>query len=340
MPMTDNTQEVQMSAQPAVSPPQEPRQRHFELVGGDEARGKLFVALARARAEFPAMPKDGTGRIVGRNGQSREFRYTTLETVQKSTAPALAKHGLGFSIMPCSNGEFTSLFAILGHESGAYLRSSVAFRNPRDVGGSPNAATKVWGAEMTYHLRYITKAVLGIEGDDDLDQEPIDERPPQAQKASPPPRRSRGPSRPPAETQTPPPEPHQQSLPIAQPAAQTLPASSPPPPPEQPAAQTIPASSPPPPPEQPAAQAPSTAPLIRILRGYVSALKIGGNQLRQIVSAAVGEPAEAVTKEKLAGGYTEEQYRTIIGQMHRIATANLGDEEAKQLYTNLKNQVG
>jgi hypothetical protein len=313
----------QIPVQSAAPPPQEPRQRHFELVGGDEARGKLFVALARARAEFPPMPKDGEGKIVGRNGQSRPFRYTTLETVQKSTAPALAKHGLGFSIMPCSNGEFTSLFAILGHESGAYLRSSVAFRNPRDVGGSPNAATKVWGAEMTYHLRYITKAVLGIEGDDDLDQEPIDERPPQAQKASPPPRRSRGPSRPPAETQTPPPEPPQQSLPIAQPAAQTLPASSPPPPPEQ-----------------PAAQAPSTAPLIRILRGYVSALKIGGNQLRQIVSAAVGEPAEAVTKEKLAGGYSEEQYRTIIGQMHRIATANLGDEKAKQLYTNLKNQVG
>jgi hypothetical protein len=332
--MTDNTQEVQMSqitAQPAVSTPQEPRQRHFELVGGDEARGKLFVALARARAEFPAMPKDGTGKIVGRNGQSREFRYTTLETVQKSTAPALAKHGLGFSIMPCSNGEFTSLFAILGHESGAYLRSSVAFRNPRDMGASPNAATKVWGAEMTYHLRYVTKAVLGVEGDDDLDQEPVEDRPPQAQKASSPQRRSRGPSRPPAEmqasvqhtSQTPPPEPLQQSLPTAQPAAQTLPASSPPPPPEQ-----------------PVAQAPSTAPLIRILRGYVSALKIGGNQLRQIVSAAVGEPAEAVTKEKLAGGYSEEQYRTIIGQMHRIAVSNLGDEAAHQLYENLKNQVG
>ena len=114
---------------------------------------KLFEALAKAQAEFEAIPEDAQGQI----GKDRRFKYADFMTLIRHTRPYLVKHGL-LLIQPLhyQDGMAVTTTIIAGH--GARIESSFAF------GADPNP--QEFGRAHTYYRRYQLQAILGIEGED------------------------------------------------------------------------------------------------------------------------------------------------------------------------------
>lgn len=125
---------------------------------------KLFAALAKAQAEFPAIPKNRTGRIrpKDQSKQGYEFKYADLEAIIAATRPALTAHGI--SVIQVVRD--ARLVTILAHESGESIESSLPLGNP-----GQNVDLKVYGSDMSYLRRYGYQSMVCVASDDDLDAE-------------------------------------------------------------------------------------------------------------------------------------------------------------------------
>lgn len=128
---------------------------------------KLAGALAKAQAEFPAIPKNRTGRIQPKDQskQGFEFKYADLEAVIAATRPALTKNGL--AVVQQIIGD--ALRTILVHESGEQLVSEINVGGPRDYND-----IKHFGIMVSYNRRYQYQSMVCVASDDDADVDPND----------------------------------------------------------------------------------------------------------------------------------------------------------------------
>lgn len=121
---------------------------------------KLAAALAKAQAEFPAVPKTGKNPFL-------KNEYATLDDIIGAVRKPLGAHGLSFVQLLGSNGAMT-LRTILLHESGQTLESVVDVTPGQAKGISDLQAL---GAAITYMKRYVLGAMLGVATDGDTDGE-------------------------------------------------------------------------------------------------------------------------------------------------------------------------
>lgn len=126
------------------------------MVEQSQTVAKLFAALVAAQSELKNPPKDSVNPHF-------KSRFADLATVLDTVKPTLAKWKLGVVQLPCEvEGVGPALATMLIHESGEYVRSTIALRpgkmDPQGV-----------GAAMTYARRYGLQSVLGITADDDDD---------------------------------------------------------------------------------------------------------------------------------------------------------------------------
>lgn len=114
---------------------------------------KLFEALAKAQAEFDAVPETSKGQI----GKDRHFKYADFATLTKCTRPHLTKHGIVL-LQPLhyEGGMAVTTTIIAGH--GARIQSSFSFK------ADPNP--QEFGRAHTYYRRYQLQGILGLEGED------------------------------------------------------------------------------------------------------------------------------------------------------------------------------
>lgn len=128
---------------------------------------KLAAALAKAQAEFPAIPKNRTGRIQPKDQtkQGFEFKYADLEAVIAATRPSLTKYGLAV-VQQIVND---TLRTILVHESGEQLVSEIIVGGPRDYND-----IKHFGIMVSYNRRYQYQSMVCVASDDDADVDPND----------------------------------------------------------------------------------------------------------------------------------------------------------------------
>lgn len=128
---------------------------------------RLAAALAKAQAEFPAIPKNRTGRIQPKDQskQGFEFKYADLEAVIAATRPYLTKYGLAV-VQQIVN---ETLRTILVHESGEQLVSEIIVGGPRDYND-----IKHFGIMVSYNRRYQYQSMVCVASDDDADVDPND----------------------------------------------------------------------------------------------------------------------------------------------------------------------
>lgn len=124
---------------------------------------KLAAALAKAQAEFPAIPKTRTATIPTKGGSAYSYQYADLADILTHMRPVLAKNGLAVAQL-VNNG---LLDTVLLHSSGQRLTSHTILT-------CAAADPKVSGAELTYRRRHALCAILGIAADDDTDGEGTD----------------------------------------------------------------------------------------------------------------------------------------------------------------------
>jgi len=124
-----------------------------------ETIATLAAALAKAQAEFPAIPRDRTVEVTTRSGSKYKFAYAPLDTIMEKIRPTLRANGLAF--MQSLNGE--SLTTTLLHTSGEWLAS-----DPMPV-RVVDSGSQAFGSAITYARRYALTAMLGIVTEEDDD---------------------------------------------------------------------------------------------------------------------------------------------------------------------------
>ena len=120
-----------------------------------ETLNELATALAKAQAEFTAIPKDS-------NNPFFKSKYAGLPIVVSVASPILTKHGLSVSQFPSSDNGVDTLTTLLLHESGQFISHSMILHLPKQ---DPQGQ----GSALTYARRYAYMGALGLVADDDDD---------------------------------------------------------------------------------------------------------------------------------------------------------------------------
>lgn len=136
---------------------------------------KLMPALAKAMAEFQPIAKDGGGTVI-RDGNKVKYRYASLESLHRSTKPALLKYGVVPSQEYCLSDEGVTLVTTLslGDE---FISSTLPIRQYDDQ--------QRLKAHKSYMRRTAYEAILCLSAEDDSDG--MDEHLPEGDTAAAPP---------------------------------------------------------------------------------------------------------------------------------------------------------
>lgn len=164
-------------------------QEDIQEIGTPEALGKLYSALAKAQGAFDPVRKTKTVKIQPKKRQDGTwpkpytFDYAPLSELKRATRAALAEQGLAL-LQPFTMGGRGGIVRTILSCGEARLVSAVHFQASRD-------GIKDLGGQTTYLRRYAMNCMLGLDGDDDVDNvdENPDVTPPPKKKRSAPPRR-------------------------------------------------------------------------------------------------------------------------------------------------------
>jgi hypothetical protein len=129
----------------------------------------INTALAKAQAEFKAVPFDSTNPFL-------KNRYASLGSVIQSSKPVLAKHGLAVTQQPTGGDGAVGVLTTLHHESGEFLSSSISLPLNSEKGKS---MAQEAGSIITYLRRYALAGLLGLYADEDNDGHGANQEPPQ-----------------------------------------------------------------------------------------------------------------------------------------------------------------
>lgn len=128
----------------------------------DEQAGDLALlndAIAKARAEFPAIQRSRKVMVRTKSGGSYEFTYAPLDTILACITPALASHGISLTQDIRDGKVWTILSMGLAEKALAPVPTGIKDgMGPQEVGSC-----------LTYAQRYSLKValVLATEEDDD-----------------------------------------------------------------------------------------------------------------------------------------------------------------------------
>lgn len=116
---------------------------------------KLASAWAKAWGELTDPAKDRTASIDTRSGGNYSYDYATLDRINDTVRPTLAKHGLAPLGRLWTDGEAMCVQTILVHESGETFDSgTIRFRYVADP--------KANGSNHTYYRRYQLLGLLAL----------------------------------------------------------------------------------------------------------------------------------------------------------------------------------
>lgn len=120
--------------------------------------GGIAEALAKAQAEFAAIPRSKTVTVTMKSGGKYTFAYAPLEVILRATSPALAKYGLALTQSVVEDCVETSLM----HASNQVLSNKVKIINQ-------DGGAQAYGSALTYARRYGITLLLCVCADDDDD---------------------------------------------------------------------------------------------------------------------------------------------------------------------------
>jgi hypothetical protein len=137
-----------------------------ERYEANQARKAFDAAIAKAKAEIPAIVKNKLVDFVGNTGKRTTYRHETLDQVIDVVQPILSKHGLDTRFRTESQPGFLTVICRLAHEAGHSEENSLTA--PVDTSGNKNAIQSI-GSAQTYLCRYTLKAALGLAAAEDDD---------------------------------------------------------------------------------------------------------------------------------------------------------------------------
>ena len=120
---------------------------------------KLMAALAKAMSEFTPIARDGRGEVI-RNGKRQTYRYATLDSLHRSTKPALLKEGIVPCQEYCVSDEGVTLVTSL-HCGEEFIASVLPIRQYEDQ--------QRLKAHMSYMRRTAYEGILCLSSEDDSD---------------------------------------------------------------------------------------------------------------------------------------------------------------------------
>ena len=129
------------------------------------ATPNLNLALAKARGEFPPIPKTKTAKVYKKDQPSvllYTFKFADLADVMEAVKAALAKYELAVTHTTGPGQSGLVLESFIRHSSGEMLRSLMPMPF---MDGRPQD----WGSHLTYLRRYLVSAMLGVASDEDDD---------------------------------------------------------------------------------------------------------------------------------------------------------------------------
>lgn len=122
----------------------------------------LYGALARARGEFPEIPRNRLATIRMKAGGQYSYRYADLADVINATSPALAAYGLAVMQWP----EGLNLKTMITHEGGASITTDwpIKAMPQRNLDDAQSFQSAVQVAK-----RYALTAALGISTEETIE---------------------------------------------------------------------------------------------------------------------------------------------------------------------------
>ena len=123
----------------------------------------LYTALAKARGEFPAIPKRRVATVRMKNGGQYSYKYADLADIFDAVTPAMSAYGLGVKQFPTREGVVTVVY----HESG-----EADVSEPYPILPMPQRSLEdcqSYQSAFQVAKRYSLQAALGISTEDSIE---------------------------------------------------------------------------------------------------------------------------------------------------------------------------
>lgn len=133
--------------------------RMAENDSGATPRVKLLAAFARARGEFPEVPRTRVANVKSEKA-SYSFMYADLADIHNAVDPVLAAHGLGVFQEVIEEGGAEFVVTHVFHEGGGEITSKLRIR-PAGKWAKLDDAVEFQAAHTRFR-RYALCAALGI----------------------------------------------------------------------------------------------------------------------------------------------------------------------------------
>jgi hypothetical protein len=125
--------------------------------------GTLYGALAKARGEFPEIPRGKRATVKMKSGGSYSYTYADLAIILNAVDPALSANGLGVHQEVCRDGVVTTIY----HECGATLRSLPWPIKPMPARGLDDCQS--YQSAVQVAKRYSLQTALCISSEDSVE---------------------------------------------------------------------------------------------------------------------------------------------------------------------------
>ena len=125
----------------------------------------LFTALAKARGEFPPIPRTRTATVRMKSGGTYSYNYADLADVFDAVIPALSAYGLAVSQSPMGD----QIVTVLMHENGGTMQTTWPIK-PMPMRNIDNAQD--YQSVVQVAKRYALTAALGISTEETVEGDP------------------------------------------------------------------------------------------------------------------------------------------------------------------------
>lgn len=137
----------------------------------DESTIALVAALAQAQGEFEPIIKNREVKIVSRRTTTAyTFMYADLDSIRRSTQPALSKHGLAVMSLPIQKADGGYLRTLITHSVGGFVWAELLIPAVGSDDDDVSETIKAFGGLLTYLRRYLLIGMLNLSADHDLDE--------------------------------------------------------------------------------------------------------------------------------------------------------------------------
>lgn len=133
-----------------------------------ESIAQIAKALSVAQGKMRNPPCDKLVKVQHKNGGSHQYKYATLPSVFDVARSALSEVGISHTTSQFDDGKGITITTRLMHESGEWIESSMPLPYQNDP--------KLMAGSLTYYRRYLFNGLVGIAGDDDLDDDTNDRK--------------------------------------------------------------------------------------------------------------------------------------------------------------------